>query len=89
VNPLGLERTSVIALITSGTVAGINVPDPRLFINAQRLVLCRASDVTAWSEALLADICPILSVEWITVYSNAGERWADDSFMIERAHEHA
>jgi hypothetical protein len=89
VDPLRLKGTCVITLITGGTVSWIDVPDPCLFVNAKRFVACGACNIAAGGETLLTDICPILSVEWITVYSNAGERWADNSFMIKRAHQHA
>jgi hypothetical protein len=73
VDTLRLERTSVIALIASSTVAGIDIPDPGLLIDAQRFIPRRTSDIAAWSEALLADVRSIFSVEWISIHADAGK----------------
>jgi hypothetical protein len=73
VDTLRLERTSVIALITSSAVTGIDIPDPGLLIDAQRFIPRRTSDIAAWSEALLADVRSIFSVEWISIHADAGK----------------
>jgi hypothetical protein len=89
VDTFGLEWASVVALITGGTVAGIDIPDPRLLIDAQGFITSGASDITAWRQALLADVRPVLGVERIPHHAKASERWANDSFLVEGAHQHA